>query len=265
MKKLMIVAAVAAACAANAAQRLIDCSPINGACDSIVFKLTASGKVVADMESYKSVKALKVSKGYIVLNSASATDACCYDYLTLLAQVKVQKRTYKLAVLDEENLVWTVFGKNLEKAYELDAGKSVSLETELGFATGNNFVGGTNAGIGQFDDEADITSAFDMIAVGFGTMKYGLSKKNNSVCNPNTPCEPILTWKSYKGWFAGIFGEINGEGLCATCSCPLYDLFGGTWTATYQKSLKSTQKVVRSLFGAAYEDAEGDWDEASED
>lgn len=260
MKKLMIVAAVASACIANAAQKLTDCTVASGPCDSIVFKLTASGKVAADMDTYKSVKSLKVSKGYIVLNSESATDACCYDYVTLLAQVKVQKRTYKLAILDEANLVWTVFGKNLDKAMnDLDAGKSTSLETELGFAAGNNFVGGAGT-IAQFDDNADISSAFDMIATGFGTMKYGLSKSNNSKCSPNTPCEPILTWKSYKGYFAGIFGEINSEALCATCSCPAYDLFGGTWSASYQKKLKSTAAVAKAVFGASYEDADGEWE-----
>jgi len=269
MKKLMVVAAAAAAsyvaCAAQSIKKDCYTTPTDEGCPAIVFKLTASGKVTADMGDYKSVKALKISKGALILlpGDSASEDACCYDYVTIAAQVKANKTTYKLAILDQEITKWSVFGKNLAKAEELDAGKSTTLETDLGFAVADD------AEVLQFDDNENAVTGVSLWATGFGTMKYALSKatSNKSVCNPKStdPCLPVMTWKNYKGWFAGSFDLVNDNGWCATCECPEKDLFGGTWTATFQKKLTSAAAAVKNVFGVAYEDAAGDWADAGDE
>ena len=99
MKKLMTFAAAAAmTVVGNAASLLpgacVDCG--GGAlaptdCDTIVFKVTGSGKAVTDKGEYKTVASLKIKKGALALEGTVCTDtgACCYDTGYFFATVKV--------------------------------------------------------------------------------------------------------------------------------------------------------------------------------
>lgn len=254
---MMIIAAVAVtAIAANAGQSITNCfGGTSKGCDAIGFKLTASGKTVQTLETksgdeYKTVKALKISKGALVMPQMDAPDAptnCCTDTAILMAQVVIGKDKYYVAE-DAPLLKWSIFGKDFETAIngEMKPGASKTLETDLGFQVAGGVI---------YDADGDDTGlTYDITAVAFGTMKYAMSKaKENNNCNGDDQleCIPVLTWKTYNGWFAGQRDVTSYSFACATCECGDTDLVGGTWKAVYQKSWTTVKKAAVATFGAA--------------
>jgi hypothetical protein len=144
MKKLMIAAAAAAMISGVQAAAFApgDCGDdlviTDAPCPVMVFKLTASGKTVQDVNEgeYKAVTSLKISKGALAFlyneDCAENGGVCCYDAASLYAQVKVGKKTSKIAMTDVAITKWSVFGKNLDKALawktDIKKGKSVTVK-----------------------------------------------------------------------------------------------------------------------------------------
>ena len=254
MKKLMIVAAVAmSAVVAQAKIALTNCHPVVSMdCPQIVFKVGASGKTVTvtdkDEYTYKSVASLKVTKGALVLFGTAAGDGCCYDTYSLYLNAKIGKATKKIALLQGDLEKWSVFGKNLEAAMDAEKSKKYSLESDLGI---------------WWDDDADDyfgdeLTGLQFFATAFGkaTYKFVAGKDEKGSCGVCVPGQD--TWDivpgNYKGWFAGWFDLIE-DGLCMNCQCSNNDIFGGTWTAKYNKSW-STKKLgwksaAEYVFGGA--------------
>ena len=277
MRKLMIAAAAAAMI--GSAQALsfdpIDCTEdvVNPeTCPLVVYKLTASGKTVQDVDdgAYKAVATLKVSKGALAFNyneACAEEGACCYDTARLYAQVKVGKTTTKVAVDDIAIGKWSVFGKNLDKALayrtEIKKGKSVSLESdlELSFAGSVYAYGEDEDGLAVWE-EADDALAFQAVAFGKFTCKveYTKASEDKSACDPvnkDESCEAVWTPGNYSGWFVGQRTLVNDEQACFNCDCGEYDLFGGTWKATYQKKSVTDAAAQKLAFGKVLID----WDE----
>lgn len=269
MKKVMIGAAVAAvAMAANAFTFVPEqCDePIDpvSECPTLVFKVTACGKTVQDVGdgAYKSVTTLKISKGALAFLAGEACSAdgetanCCYDTANLYAKVKVGKKTYAMGLEALEIAKWSVFGKNFEKAMNfmtsIKPGKSVSLESDL-------YIKGEDVGALFADDELEDT--ISLYATAFGSFKFKVSKAgkgSSSYCTPTEGakgCDPIWTPKSYSGWFVGTRELVNDMYACFNCECGGYDLFGGTWKATYQAKY-TTVAGAMALAGVAFDDDE---------
>lgn len=254
MKKLMIVAAVAAmSFASNAGLALTECpscgvSEPQAECDVIVFKVTGSGKTVANKKDYKSVQSLKIKKGAIALvgSYCATTGDCCYDSGIFYATIKAGKSEFKMAT-EIVPTVWSVFGKDYDAVNTKNAkvGKKYKLESALCIESeGESII------IGDSDGIEDITFA----ASGFGQViaefpKAGKSSKNGSVCGKSTTlnvCDPVVTPKKYKGWFVGKMACLGPEG-CFLCDCADTDAFGGTWKASYQEkatSLSDARKIA---------------------
>lgn len=264
MKKLMVAASIAAftvgaACAATLSP--IDCSGPTSVvekaeCPAIVFKLTATGKAVTDMENgaYKTVKTLKVSKGALVLlpNTDCATDGiCCYDTANLYATVKIGKETKQLGLEGLKIGKWSIFGKNFEKAInfqsEMKPGKTVSLESDL-------FVSGEDL------DTLDGEDTVSLFASGFGKFNMAVSKVDNNACN-FCSAEPavgtaIWTPKTYSGWFVGGRNIVNDMFSCFNCECGEFDVFGGTWKAVYQAKFETVEAAQKYVFGSKLFDSD---------
>ena len=250
MKKLMIVAAaVALAATAQAGIVVTNCAQkVSAECPNIVFKVTASGKIVDGItKAYKTVSSLKVSKGALVL-WGSGSDDCCYDYYSLYLPVKVGKVTYKIVVPQEELDCWTIFGKNLALIDEVTKNKKFSLESEIGLSYDDD------AALGEDLDE-DVALAFIATAVGKATYKY-TAEKEGKTSGCKVGCIPEsydVIPGNYSGWFAGFY-PAEGEEFCLTCACNELDVYGGTWKAKYSKdwSIKNGwTKAANYAFGAA--------------
>jgi hypothetical protein len=254
MKKLMIVAAaVAMAVTAEARIALTNCTQkVEGVCPVVAFKVTGSGKTVTEAkEGYKKVAKLKINKGALVLFSTSTTaDNCCYDLYSLYLSVKVNKETWDLAILSQELLKWSIFGKNLDAAMSASKSKKFKLESDLGI----DFDDDTN----DDEDLYDVLEELVFTATGFGKAKYVYSTKTTKA----TDCKPCSTTTAddvipgtYKGWFAGYMPKISDADACMTCACAEADLFGGTWTAKYQSkwstSANSWQEAASYVFGGS--------------
>ena len=175
MNKLIIAAAVAAmTVVGNAALKpsvCPDCGAGTGPqdCDTIVFKVTGSGKAVVDKGAYKTVGNLKIKKGALALEGSicEATGACCYDSGWFFAQVKAGGETY--AVVAEVAVdVWSVFGKNLDKIRSGDfkQGSSYKLDSALFIESQGN----------DFFDDADVEDLY-FAASAFGAVKVTISKE----------------------------------------------------------------------------------------
>ncbi len=248
----MIVAAAAAmTIGANAAVfQPIDCDEpdIEAPCPVMVFKLTASGKATVDMNegAYKSVKALKVSKGALALfpNEECAADGlCCYDTATIYAQLKMGSDMYLFGLADVEIGKWSVFGKNFEAAKnyrsQIKPGKTVKLESDL-FLTADAV------------DTLDGEDTVSLWASAFGDMTLKVTKatKTSGYCDNDSDegCDPIWTPKTYNGWFVGYHNLVNDMYSCFNCDCGDYDIFGGTWKAVYQAKLASDSDAQKLAF-----------------
>lgn len=253
MKKLMIVAAAAAMTFASEAklqpQECLNCGGgSDSTCDVVVFKVTGSGKAVVAKDDYKEVKSLKIKKGALALTGelCEETGACCYSEGYLFAKIKAGKASFDLASTVELG-VWSIFGKNLDKirAKDVKPGKTYKLDSALyiSSAAGDTEVEGETA------VEAD---SIEFYASAFGKVNVKISKGTSGTCNPQDPCDPTYTPKSYSGWFVGKYACL-GEEDCFLCDCADTDVFGGTWKATYKSSAKSVEAAAR-LAGVAIED-----------
>ena len=278
MKKLIIAAAAGAmTIVANAASfSPIDCDPIGPVypdeCPLMVFKLTASGKTVQDVNDgdYKTVKALKISKGALVfkynVECALKDGLCCYDLADLYATVKVGTRSYKLGVGDVVIDKWSVFGKNLNKAVNwstaIKTGSSVKLESDLYLITAAGLTADTEPATDALvvDSDNDLwAEAIDFAATAFGDFKVKVSgakdKVNKGYCvvtTNSTSCTATWTPGTYNGWFVGTRELVNDAQACFNCVCGQYDLFGGTWKAVFQAK-KTTDAAAQELaFGKKF-------------
>lgn len=253
MKKLMIAAAAAAMTFVGNAglmpARCDDCGAVDPdqECETIVFKVSGSGKAVVDKGAYKEVGSLKIKKGALALDGqlCEATGACCYDAGYFYATIKAGKKTFAMAA-PVELLVWSVFGKNLDKTRsyltQIKPGKKVTLNSAL-------FVVGSEAEVD--DDDIDL-SEFAFYAAAFGKVEMKVTKikdGKSGYCEKGDPsgCDPIYTPKTYTGWFVGTYPCVNEED-CFLCDCTDTDIFGGTWKAVYQ-SKYTTQAEAMALAG----------------
>lgn len=260
MKKLMIVAAVAALVSAVKAATLtpIDCveDPEPGSCDIQVFKLTASGKTVQDIEtssaSYKAVSNLKVTKGALAFffdEGCAEEGACCYTEAALFATLKNGKVTRKVAVEGLEIGKWSIFGKNFEAKvrdylHDMKKGSSTKVESDL-------FISGEDLEV--VDYEEDAIDEISIWASAFGQMTAKLSKGkagNDAYCDPEDDPGCVLSFVpgTYKGWFVGQ-RVLLSDGWCFNCQCGEYDIFGGTWTAVFQAKYNTVDGAQRVAFG----------------
>ena len=260
MKKLMIAAAAAALVSAVNAATLtpIDCDPVDpvGGCDIQVFKLTASGKTVQDIEtssaSYKAISNLKVSKGALAFfydEACAEEGACCYTTANLYATLKNGKSTFKVAVADLEIGKWSIFGKNFEAKvrdylHDMKKGSSTKVESDL-------FISGEDLEV--LDAEEDAIDEISIWASAFGQMTAKNSKGkegSDAYCDPEDVPECVLTFTpgTYNGWFVGT-REIITDGWCFNCQCGEYDIFGGTWKAVFQAKAKTDADAQKVAFG----------------
>ena len=254
MKKVMMMAVAAATFACNAALMPVACAECGASgsseCDTIVFKVTGSGKAVATDKGYKTVKQLKVKKGALALFGAycSLTDTCCYETGMFYATIKVGKKSVHVAQ-EVELGVWSLFGKNLEstRAVNLKRCKTYKLESAL-------YVEGVDGTYITDDSEIeDLTfaaSAFGKIEVGVPKLK---KQKGCSTCTEVcTDCTPVYTPKKYSGWFVGKYACVGPED-CFMCDCSNTDVFGGTWKAAYTSKV-ITDAGARQLAGVDISD-----------
>lgn len=274
MKKVMFAAALAALTSGVYAATLtpIDCEEDlpESTCDVLVFKLTASGKTVQDVNdgAYKAVKALKVSKGalaFLYNEECAEEGACCYETVNLYAAVKVGSKTTKIAMEELTIGKWSIFGKNFEAKvrdylHTMKKGSSTSVESDL-------FISSASApGDGEIEvlvdgaDEDAEAPAVDIWAAAFGTMTAKLSKGksgSNAYCDPEDTPECVLNFtpKSYNGWFVGT-RDLISDGWCFNCACGEYDIFGGTWKAVYQAKYKTVEGAQKLAFGKVLFDGE---------
>ena len=147
-----------------------------------------------------------------------------------------------------------------------NAGKYYAVESDLGFLTGTRADGavassdyvvwfdGENEEAAEAlkgDSEAEIDSPV-FIYSGFGKAKIGLTKKGTTGGNCNlttTGCEPEVIFKSYKGWFAGYYPTVSDmSDLDFTCESGCdYAIFGGTWTAKFNKKYTTKAKMLQKF------------------
>ena len=292
MKKLMIAAAVAAiGLVGSAADGLvastssslvlkttecINCGYSAGGgdlgCPTVVFKVTGSGKAALDKGSYKTVGSIKIKKGALAIVGDYCNDdsRCCYERGIFFAKIKAGKKTFDL--MSPINVkVWSIFGKNLEKARNWETrikpGKSVCLDSALFVTTpwqadcvfedyadtpalvALDWDGDVElAAVAEGEDDwdwsdiaADNKPQFAFWASAFGKVDWKVTpiKESKKYCKESSSgCDPIVTPKNYSGWFVGTYLCVNAEN-CFMCSCPDLDVFGGTWKAAYQKKVTS--------------------------
>ena len=263
MKKLMIAAAAAAMiCGVNAVTLdPTNCDPVvmDDDCDILVFKLTASGKAVQDVNdgAYKAVKALKISKGALAFKfneDCAAEGACCYETADLYAQIKLGSKKDYLWIEDLVVGKWSIFGKNFEAKvsdylHDMKKGSSTTVESDLFLTAGGAPGDGSLTAIFAEEDELPI----DLWASAFGSMTAKLSKGksgSDAYCDPEDEPECVLdfTPKSYSGWFVGTYEQVS-YGWCFNCECGEYDIFGGTWKATFQKKYTTLEGAQKLAFG----------------
>ena len=262
MKKLMTFAAAAAmTVVGNAASLLpgacVDCGGGSLAptdCDTIVFKVTGSGKAVTDKGEYKTVASLKIKKGALALEGTVCTDtgACCYDSGFFFATIKVGKKTFEVGTPVDVK-VWSLFGKKLAASQNylnsIKPGKSVCLESALFVMAPED----SEAWDGEVDFEDGDPFAFWASSFGKVDMKVTKDGKDG-YCNKQKGCDPVYTPKKYAGWFVGWYPCVGPED-CFRCECDAVDIFGGTWKAVYQKKI-TTVSGAQGLAGTSFEIAD---------
>lgn len=248
-------------------------------CQTVVFKVTGSGKAALDKGSYKTVGSIKIKKGALAIVGDKCLDdgRCCYERGIFFAKIKAGKKTFDL--MSPINVkVWSIFGKNLEKARNWETsikpGKSVCLDSALFITTPwqadcvfDEYTLLTyldwdgDVALADLDDIDDWTSDVDVDtkpqfafwASAFGKVDWKVTsmKESKKYCkNTSTGCEPIITPKTYSGWFVGTYLCVNAEN-CFMCDCPDLDVFGGTWKAVYQKKV-TTISGAMNLAGVRF-------------
>ena len=78
-------------------------------CDTIVFKVTGSGKAVVPKAGYKATTSIKIKKGALALEGeyCALTDTCCYETGWFYATIKAGKKTFALATQPLRRLMLT--------------------------------------------------------------------------------------------------------------------------------------------------------------
>lgn len=220
MKKLMIVAAVAAMTGAGYAK----CKPgaeVNEDC-AVVFDLSASGKISGQnaKDTYKANQSLK-AKGWMTVNT---------DYeVEVLVNFKYQGKKVN-AALGGEVIQWGAYGKNMSKFEDgsYKAGKTYKFDSDLGVI---------------FEDQTD--AGLNAFLSTFGTVKAKISKAKETgkgSCNPGKieGCVPTWTPVKYTGYFAGYFeacaDQIYPEFECVIPPAELC-LIGAKVTLKYNSKL----------------------------
>ena len=232
MKKLMIVAAVAALSASAFAAKCSD-APQND-CQT-AFTVKFSGKTAdtyfknsdGDEGDYAAIQKIS-GKGSLVVA----------EYVTeYLESVKVGKyKVGNLTLTEGELIKWSYFGKNLETIsndWTKKPGKTYKFESDFGVA---------------FEEQLD-DLALSVDQVAFGKVKVYITKDKTvkSGCGESTieGCLPVVTPVSYSGWFTGSFTpacvewELYDDG-CVEFGGDEVALIGGTWSAKYSKKLSVT-------------------------
>lgn len=275
-----------------------------GDCGTVVFKVTGSGKAALDKGSYKTVGSIKIKKGALAIvgDKCLSDGRCCYDRGVFFAKIKAGKKTFDLMAPISVK-VWSIFGKNLEKARDWESrikpGKSVCLDSALFVTTvwqsdcANDEYLAKSPFYFDWDGDVDLVGVGDTFdgdwtsidqdnlpqfafwASAFGKVDWKVSglKESKKYCkNTSSGCTPIITPKSYSGWFVGTYLCCNAEN-CFMCVCPDLDVFGGTWKAVFQKKVTTLGgamnlagvKFYLPKFLGTYDDTgRGEW-EALED
>ena len=187
MKKIMmIVAAAALATSVQAGIAVTNCNEtVNPECPNVVFKVTASGKIVDGLsKEYKTVSKLKVSKAALVFFGTGSED-CCYDTYSLYLPVKVGKENYKVLISQEAIECWTIFGKKLAASQDSYAkNKKFKLDSQMGISYNGTPLNGDD----PTEDLIDGDLTFIATAIGKATYKYTAESAKKSACS--TGCEP---------------------------------------------------------------------------
>ena len=256
MKKLMTFAAVAAMTYVGSAVSLTpsvctDCGAYGASdCDTIVFKVTGSGKAVVPKGGYKATTKIKIKKGALALEGeyCALTDTCCYETGWFYATIKAGKKTFALAT-PVDIKVWSLFGKNLDRSRSFGSsikkGKSVCLESALYVEAADD------SAFWAGDVDLEDAGIFKFYASAFGKvdMKVSNGKGGAGYCSEEKGCTPIYTPKSYSGWFVGYYDCVGMED-CFRCSCEAIDVFGGTWKAKFNKKA-TTLSSAASIAGVS--------------
>lgn len=221
MKKLMIVAAVAAMTGSVLAGNCKEDAPVD--CKT-VFTVKFSGKTTVEIkDTYKTVKKIS-GKGTLTLA----------DYVFEDLTVKLNGQTYDITLADGDVTKFTVFGKKLETVLDsnlMKPGKHYTLESDLGV---------------KFEGQTEYDINVNQVAFGKAdayitkekTQKAGACGEDETIAG----CELVLTPKSYSGWFTGDFQTCLDEyGFVNDCvefdADGATSLIGGTWSAKYSKKL----------------------------
>ena len=190
-------------------------------------------------------------------------DDCCDApaTVTMVVQQKIDGEKVTVAFRELGITRLSFFGKNWEKVADVidgigKSGKYYGVESDLGWATGGrDGVEGVAPVYPEEAEELEVTFIYS----GFGKAKIGLTKLSKSGGNCGTTesgCNPDLLFKSYKGYFAGFAKEIEDsiDVLDYTCEsgCNIV-IFGGTWTAKYNKKLLTEAKML-AKYGVKLED-----------
>ncbi|MBR4172286.1 MAG: hypothetical protein IKR48_11605 [Kiritimatiellae bacterium] len=192
-----------------------------------------------------------------------AEDECCPApaTVTMVVQQKVDGEKVTVAFRELGITRLSFFGKNWEKVADVidgvgKSGKYYGVESDLGWATGDR--DGVAGVAPVYPEEAEDLEVY-FIYSGFGKAKIGLTKLGKAGGNCGTKesgCDPDLIFKSYKGYFAGFAKEIEDsiDVLDYTCEsgCNVV-IFGGTWTAKFNKKLTTEAKML-SKYGVKLED-----------
>lgn len=192
-------------------------------------------------------------------------DDCCDApaTVTMVVQQKVDGEKVTVAFRELGITRLSFFGKNWEKVADVidgvgKSGKYYGVESDLGWATGGR--DGVEGVAPVYPTEAEDLEVY-FIYSGFGKAKIGLTKLGKAGGNCGTKesgCDPDLIFKSYKGYFAGFAKEIEDsiDVLDYTCEsgCNVV-IFGGTWTAKFNKKLTTEAKML-SKYGVKLESEE---------
>jgi len=222
MKKLMIVAAVAALSTGAFAS----CGETITGCKT-VFTVKFSGKTAVENQAGTYTTVTKISgKGSLTFSAD--------DYAEELA-IKVGKQKYDLFLTGGELTKWSYFGKNLEtlEGGDYKPGKTYKLESDLGIKFAEAYLD---------EDQSEEVSGFNVYQVAFGQVKVYITKdKKASGCGEDvTGCIPVVTPVKYSGWFTGDFEPTCLDLADYDDDCVVFEdntiaLFGGTWSAKYNK------------------------------
>jgi hypothetical protein len=259
-------------------------------CEFVGFDFKETGKIATELtkKGYKTVQTFKTTKGAIGLvfagestpeeTEASTNDTeeatnstedvegdveateCCDNPVSVTMVTTMKLNGEKVTTVFRELGITRLsfFGKNWEKVEDVidgvgKSGKYYEVESDLGWVTG-----GVDGVEPVSPANLDIDEEAVFVYSGFGKAKIGLSKLTKAGGNCGTKsggCDPDLVFKSYKGYFAGFTTCEDCLGVYDyTCDsrCGIA-IFGGTWTAKFNKKFKSEAQMLQK-FGVTLND-----------